>query len=331
MNDYKDEIASTRKGCLGSSDGKILMAISEHGEIGKTALKRLAVCKGLIPQTEIPKNAAILTGDKIEMAIYEMLKAEDTRFESNPLLISNKYSRKNCKLITHPDFLLKDEESKILKVYECKATKFSIKDTIETYKAQLYIHLAIATEIAQSYGKDWKVRLYLVHYSTEGLELENGVEFEPERLTVRPIFLRKQLFDINKAMNTVDTFLETFNEYYDGDVIDANYLPEKVAKQFEEITNALKEIKEREAKVDEFKKKLYDFMRDKDIKSIVNDYFAISRIDPTDQKSFDWKKYLDDLFKKHPRVAAKVKAEYQKVIHKSGYATIKIKDNKKDN
>ena len=120
VKDYKNEIAATRVGCIGSSDGKMLSQIAALGTIPKSAYKRLAVVKGLIPQVEIPKNSAIQAGDDLEMIVYSHLKAQDPRYESNPLWVSEKYSTKNCKLISHPDLVLQDDASKVLNVYDYK-------------------------------------------------------------------------------------------------------------------------------------------------------------------------------------------------------------------
>ena len=326
---YKDDVAQSRVGCLGSSDGKMLMQVCSLGFVPKSAHKRLAVCKGLIPQQEIPRTAAIVAGDEMEMAIYRHLSANDPRYESNPKWISEKYSYKNVKLISHPDIVLVDQARKTVFVWEVKTTKYSVADTRQTYKAQLFIHYLLAKEIAERMGKDWTVKIALVHYNTDGLDLTEGVTFDPERLTIKDVrFTSTAFFDIHKAMSIVNDFLETFTEYYEGDEIDANLLPATVKQQFEDIAVVLQDIKEKENKVAEFKEKLYKFMDGKDIKSISNEYFTITRVDPTVQKSFDGKKFLDDMAKDHPRKAKKVLAKYTKTVNRKGYATIKVKEQK---
>ena len=326
---YKDDVAQSRVGCLGSSDGKMLMQVCSLGFVPKSAHKRLAVCKGLIPQQEIPRTAAIVAGDEMEMAIYRHLSANDPRYESNPKWISEKYSYKNVKLISHPDIVLIDNARKTVFVWEVKTTKYSVADTRQTYKAQLFIHYLLAKEVAERMGKDWTVKIALVHYNTDGLDLTEGVTFDPERLTIKDVrFTSTAFFDIHKAMSIVNDFLETFTEYYEGDEIDANLLPATVKQQFEDIAVVLQDIKEKENKVAEFKEKLYKFMDGKDIKSISNEYFTITRVDPTVQKSFDGKKFLDDMAKDHPRKAKKVLAKYTKTVNRKGYATIKVKEQK---
>lgn len=332
MENYKEDVAQSRVGCLGSSDGKMLAQICALGCVPKSAYKRLAVCKGLIPQEEIPRTAAIVAGDEMEMIIYKHLSSNDPRYESNPRWESKKYSTNNVKLISHPDLVLKDDARKILFIYEVKTTKYSVEETRQTYKSQLFIHNIIGREIAENFGKDWTVKLFLVHYNTDGLDLptlvsEGRLELDPSRLTVKEVRLSRDFFDVLKAITIVDGFLETFTEYYEGDEVDANLLPTNVKSQFDDIAVVLKEIDEKKNKVDEFKKRLYDFMVKNNIKSIKNEFFSITSVAPTEQKSFDGKKYLEDMQKEHPRKAKKVAEKYTKVTKRDGYVNIKLKNN----
>ena len=96
------------------------------------------------------------------------------------------------------------------------------------------------------------------------------------------------------------------------------------------VTCILAEIKERETKVDEFKRKLCDFMQKQNIKSIKNDAWNITLVGATEQVSFDSKKFLSDLASKHPRKEKKLRKEYEKRIAKGAYVKITIKT-KKDN
>lgn len=331
QQDYKNQIRSSRCGALGSSDGKLIISVAESGIIPKSAYKRLAVCKGLIEQEDIPYTAAVRAGDELEMLVFEHLKANDDRYQSNPCWVSKKYSRKNVNLLTHPDIVLQDDENKILNVYEVKCTKFTFEQTKDTYKAQLIIHWVIANEIAKELG-GYKVKLSLVHYSTEGMNLEDGFEFDPSRLTVKTLRNMEKLsksYRIAEAMDIIDNFLENFNEYYESDEeILYEILPANVQNQFDSITTLLTEIKEREDKVAAFKSKLYDFLTEKNIKSIKNNDWSIVRIDPTESVQFDNKRYLEDFSIEHPRQYKKIRNKYDKVVKKKGYVSIKIKDKK---
>lgn len=327
QQDYKNEIRSSRCGALGSSDGKLIISVAENGIIPKSAYKRLAVCKGLIEQEDIPYTAAVRAGDELEMLVFEHLKANDDRYQSNPCWVSKKYSRKNVKLLTHPDIVLQDDENKILNVYEVKCTKFTFEQTKDTYKAQLIIHWVIANEIAKELG-GYKVRLSLVHYSTEGMNLEDGFEFDPSRLTVKTLRNMEKLsksYHLSEAMDIVNDFLENFNEYYEGDEIESEYLPEKVKQEFDTITTILAEIKERETKVEEFKARLYEFMLSHDIKSIKNEAWGITRVDASESRQFDSKRFLEDYANKHPRLYQKLVSGFEKVVKRKGSVQIRIK------
>lgn len=329
MENYKDEIRNTRCGALGSSDGKLIISVAESGVIPKSAYKRLAVCKGLIEQDDIPYTAAVRAGDELEMLVFEHLKANDDRYQSNPCWVSKKYSRKNMNLLTHPDIVLQDDENKVLNVYEVKCTKFTFEQTRETYKAQLIIHWVIANEIAKELG-GYKVKLSLVHYSTEGMNLEDGFDFDPSRLTVKTLRNMEKLsksYRIAEAMDIIDNFLETFTEYYEQDEIDANLLPAKVQTQFSEVAQFLREIKEREAKVDAFKAKLYDFLSERGIKKVSCDDFSFTVVAPTQQVTFDAKKFMEDMTAEHPRKAKQIREKYKKTTNKRGFVTIKTRDN----
>lgn len=328
MENYKEEIQQTRVGCLGSSDARLLAQIASLGVVPRSALKRLAICKGLVPQTEIPRTAAIQAGDDLEMMVYEHLKANDERYESNPMWVSERYSRKNVRLISHPDLVLRNDERKTLYVYECKCTRYGFEETKQTYKAQLFVHYVLAKEEAKKLGEKWKVKLFLVHYSTEGLNLEEGLYFDTSRLTVKEVRFSAPLFDIEMAMDIVDAHLETMNEYYEGDDVDSQYLPENVRNEFDMITAVLAEIKERERKVEDFKKRLTKLMLDKNIKSIRNDQWGITLVNATESVSFDYKAFISDLTDKHPRKAKKLLRTYEKRTKRGAYCIIKIKDNK---
>jgi hypothetical protein len=182
-------------------------------------------------------------------------------------------------------------------------------------------------ELAKKLG-GYKTRVVLVHYDTSDVNMDDEWTFEPEKITIRPIRFGTPVFDMPSAVAIVSNFLADFTEYYEGDEIDANFLPANVKKEFDVVAGVLMEIKEREKVVEEFKKRLYTFMVDKDIKSIKNEMFAITRVFPTESKSFDSKRYVEDLKKEHPRKSKKIIAKYTKTTKRNGYVTIKTK---KDN
>lgn len=326
MEDYKQEIVNTRKGCVGSSDAKTLAQIANLGYVPKTAYKRLAIVKGLIEQEDGVYTKEMAFGDFVEQQLYNHLKSQDERYESNPLWVSKKYSRPNVKCISHPDIVLKDEVKKVLYVYEVKASKAQTKDVRSTYVAQLFHHNLLAKEKASEFGRDWKVRVRLVHYNTDGINLEDGFTFDIERVTIKECKFNASCFDLSKAMDCVNDFLTTFDSYYSDEEVDASLLPTHVQETLDTISNILLEIKEREQKVNDFKERLYKFLEEKQIKSIKSDFFTISRVDPTESVSFDYKKFLEDYERNHPYAAKKLKAKYERRTFRKGYATFKLKN-----
>lgn len=327
--DYKQDIRNTRLGSLGGSDGNLLAQVASLGYVPNSAKKRLAVMKGLIEKEDISTRVMVF-GDFIEQSIYKNLAANDERYISNPLWVSGKYSKEGCRLICHPDFILYDEEKKVLKVWECKSTKFNPQQTRDTYLNQLFIEWTLANEIVKAKGEGWTVQLFLCHYDTSNVNIDDEFVFDPELLSIHRLRMPKNLFDIDKAMTIVSEFASTFDYYTEDEEIDSVYLPEKVKAEFDMVTGILAEIKEREAKVDEFKRKLCDFMESHNVKSIKNDAWNITLVGATEQVSFDSKKYLSDLAAKHPRKEKKLRKDYEKRIAKGAYVMIKLKTKKNE-
>lgn len=321
MYEYKEEILSSRVGNLGASDANLIARVAQTESIPKTAEERLAIAKGLIPPIDKFKTDAMLLGDEIEMAIFANLKETDERWESNKLLKSKKYSKSELSLIAHIDFFLQDERTNTIKVVECKATKGSTEETMHNYRNQLYVEFMLAKEYAKSLGGKWKVELWLCHYCTD-----NHVDsFNADNISMKRISFRSLPFDIDRGMTILNDYVAGMEFYYTGDEVDADLLPVKVKEQFDLMTTILTEIKEREVKVEEFKKKLYDFLQQNGIKSIKNDVFSITRVDPTESVSFDAKKFLEDFAKEHPTKHKRLIKKYEKRTSRKGYAKVTIK------
>lgn len=326
--EYKQDIIQTRTGNVGSSDARMLQQIAELGQVPKSAYKRMAVIKGLAENQDIT-TPAMRFGDYIENQVFTNLKATGENWQSNPCVYSKKYARKNLGCLTHIDFLLQDDENKTLTIAECKATKLSFEQARHEYAFQLYHHFLLAQELAKSLG-GYKVKVVLCVYDANDADYNNH-EFDPSRLTVkqlRNIEKEANTYRLSDAMDIVNDFLETFDNYYDGEEIESEYLPEKVKQEFDTITTILAEIKERETKVEEFKARLYEFMLSHDIKSIKNEAWGITRVDESTSKQFDSKRYFNDFASKHPRLYSKIRKEYDKTVQKKGYVIIKLKDKK---
>lgn len=328
MKDYKQEIEETRVGHLGSSDASMVALIDSLGSVPKSSYNRLAIVKG-IKENDKDKitSSAMIFGDRIENEIFAYLQETGKAYESNPMWVSKKYSRKNVKVISHPDYVLKDDATKTLFVYEVKASKHTTLQVRQEYRCQLYWHTKLAQEKINEFGEGWKAKIFLVHYSTSGIDAEelHCHEFDPGRLTIKEVRFQSPVFDMANGMDIINAFLDTFDDYYESEEIDADMLPTNVKEQFLTICDTLSQIKQMEHDVDSFKQRIYEFMREKDIKSIKNDFFTISRVDPSESVSFDFKRFLEDYAKDHPTKVKWIKHKYEKRMQRKGYATIKIK------
>ena len=327
MENYKENIIQTRTGNVGSSDSKMLQQIAELGQVPKSAHKRMAVIKGFIENQDIT-TPAMRFGDRIENEVFDSLKANDNRWQSNPCIISTKYSRKNVGCLTHIDYMLQDDENKTLTIGEAKATKLTYEQAKDEYFYQLCHHWLLAQEYAKELG-GYKVKLVFCVYNTDGVDYENH-EFDPSRLTVKNLRGMEKIsksYRLAEAMDIVNDFLEKFDSYYEEE-ISGEYLPENVKAEFDQVTTFLTEIKEREKKVDDFKKKLTEFMISKGIKGIKTDAWAITLVNESESVSVDYKAiFANEIEAKKPRVANKLKNQYKKVSKKKAYITIKVKDN----
>ena len=329
MENYKDDIIATRTGCLGGSDARLIQSVAEAGKIPQSAMKRLAICKGLAEQPQFT-NPAIEFGNYVESMVFESLHSQDERWQSNPCLVSTKYSRTNCKVIDHVDFFLQDDEKKVLVLGECKATRSTFEQTHDEYKWQLLHHYLLGCEKAKELG-GYKVKIMLCHYCTDGIDLTQPFEFDPSRLTVKTLRNMEKLsksYHLAEAMDIIDTFLENFTEFYEQDEIDANLLPANVQSQFSEVAQFLREIKEREDKVAAFKTKLYDFLSERGIRKVACDDFSFTVVAPTQQISVDYKAlFTQEIEAKKPRIAKQLKEKYKKTTNKKGYVVIKTGNN----
>ena len=328
MENYKENIIQTRTGNVGSSDSKMLQQIAELGQVPTSAKKRLAIVKGFCENPNITTPAMRL-GDYVEQMTFESLHSQDARWESNKLLKSEKYSRKNCGCITHIDYWLQDDDKKVITIGEQKATVRNYQQAYDEYKFQIYHHYLLAKEYANKIG--YKVNVLFCVYDTNGIE--EGHEYDPSRLTVKQLRMlekHSQSYHLAEAMDIIDNFLETFTEYYE-DEVDGNLLPEKVKTEFDQVTTFLTEIKEREKKVEDFKKKLAEFMISKGIKGIKTDAWAITLVNESESVSVDYKAiFANEIEAKKPRIANKLKKQYKKVTKKKAYIAIKVRDNNND-
>jgi len=314
--EYKEEIINSRLGYLGGSDYSIFSKVEAQGQVPESCKERLAICKGLYKKENKFSTQAMQLGDDIENNIFDMLHSADERWQSNPRIESKKFKRNNIGLLCHPDFILVDEDKKLVTFVECKATKDSFSKTRKTYNGQLYIENILGKEYTEQMdGSGWRFNLKLCHYDTS----DYIGEFNPDKIEMSVIRFGRPPFNISKCMDIIDKYMEELTEYY-REEITQEYLPQKVQEKFDAINSYLREIKEKEDTIKEFKDKMFEFMLQKNIKAIKTDSFTLSRVDECDSRSFDTSSFKED----HKTLYNK----YIKVSRKKGYARLVLKGEK---
>lgn len=334
MEDYKQDIINSRVGAFGASEADLISRIAFIGKVPQQCYERMAVCKGLTPYQPFPANRAMRYGDEMELAVYEHLRKDNRQWESNKKIVSERFSMPNVKLLAHIDFFLADYKKKTLFLGECKTTKDDIATTEKRYRNQLYVEYTLGREYAtNNLGKDWRVKLMLCHYSTNGLNLDDpdcDLSFNTDRLSVKQVRFTTPPFDIQRGMSVINDYLASLTEYYPAEIIDGNLLPERVRETFESYRALAIKIDEMNAKMDEFKTYLYDFLVSKDIKSIKNDTLTITRVDDSESVSFDHKRFLAEYQAKHPTKYKRLMREYEKRTVRKGYAKITLRKENKE-
>ena len=270
---YKDEIISSRVGYLGGSDGNMLCKIDNLGELyvpTESEKERLAVCKGIYKKEEGAKTYAMGVGDDVENAIFELLCSQDERWESNPRIESRMYKRKNVGLLVHIDFMLKDDEKKTVTFVECKATKNGLKSARYDYKNQLFIESVLGKEYTKNLGKGWKFCLKLCHYDTN--DYDGTIDIDKIEMAI--VRFCGAPFNLSRAMDFVDKYLENLTEYQEAGVVPMNIsdLPDKIQAQMplvkeyweKQNTDEYKHYKELVAAEKSFKEYMYNNMLEKD-------------------------------------------------------------------
>lgn len=303
MEDYKEEIISSRQGFLGGSDANILSKVSALGSVPDSAKARLAIVRGLVESKDNFTTSAMQIGNNVEQLIYEMLKSQDDRWQSNPRIESKKYKYKNVGLLVHIDYMLVDNDKKTVTWVENKCTNKDIDAARNTYNNQLFIESILGKEYTESLGSGWKFKLLLSHYPSMNFD----GRLEPNKIVLKNIRFNKPLFNVNKAMNIINDYLENLNEYAERDIVpmQSSLFPQEIqdkinlCKELWEFQNSdmYFKLKMMEDAEKELKSYLYDIMKEKGIKErieLVDLGKYIKLKEPYEKVSFDSNTFKTD-------------------------------------
>lgn len=220
---HQQEIASSRVGCLGSSDAAMVLKVAQKGidALSNTDIKRLRVMLGLEKREDfggnVYTNAGHLFEDYAESALDEATKEyrlEDA--ELNGIF-------KHFKVIAHADFF----EPTRGRVCECKFVQKPTEKVLQQYQAQLqwYYLFPEVKDVALLHGKG-NVEPFEVH------------SFQPVRVD-----LNVNIFtSLHQGLAAIDAYCETLlkdagewrDEDWGDEILDA-LMRYRVAKSMADI------------------------------------------------------------------------------------------------
>lgn len=321
--EYKQNIVETRKGGLGSSDAAMVLQVAKTAEMNDSAKLRIAVMLGIAEKPEFRKSNAMIMGDDIEMKIFADYAKLFPNSVSNPLYISDAMSAQyGFNVLNHIDIetIVEDETTgdKTLVWFECKASKLSTADVLNTYAGQFAWHWLLLREKANAMGMD--AQLFLLHYPTNGMF--NADSYNLERLTQYEITEESVKSDANMlhdGLSIISAALPTF-EYHKPEEIAAYNLPAEMQEALVALKHKMDDIKRMEEEVATFKEDMKSEMEklysEYGVKSIKCDAFSVTYVAASESIGFDSARFK----KENPDEYAKYNT---KVTKRAAYVTIK--------
>ena len=286
---HKNEIEATRVGGFGGSDAAMFYRIGLKGlsALTNSDKKRIRVAKGIDEYKPVPVNDAMQRGHDFEDWYAE-------NYQSAAMERERKFTRdlaKNFKTFFHADF-------SDTFIYELKSTA-NTEDVLSTYEAQLqWQHMISAMPV------------YVV-ISDSSLPFENcsePIEVKRNEKVIEILLNGIKLIDYN--WETLD--LEVGEEWNESDLMPFE------RNDINVFTSYLQRIQQLEALAEESKLKVFQFMKDNNIKSLKSDYYTVTFVPESTTSTLDKKK----LFTEHPEIN---ESDYLKTSPKKAYITVKLK------
>lgn len=239
---YKEDIVATRKGGFGSSDAKIILKLSEGGELNATDRKRIAEMLGIIEHEDFT-NWAMQRGNEYEQYAFKAMQLVYPQAVSNPFYKSEELSNTfGFNIFNHIDMEVETEEELIW--YEMKTSVKETAELIHEHNPQLAWHWMLLSEKATSLGK--KPKLILLHYPfpQENFDIEHLRSVEIDRIA-NPFM---------KGFDRMRYILKDFTYQKSSDQMDL--IPSEMAEGLRILDEKLNQLKELEAYVDGERKAL---------------------------------------------------------------------------
>ena len=288
---HKQEIEVTRVGGFGGSDANLFYRVGLRGlsALNNTDKKRIRVAKGIDEYKSIQMNDAMQRGHDFE-DFYEM--SESTSLMSREVLFSAELA-KNFKTFFHADFADR------LYDYELKCVQNP--DNVEKdYEAQLQWQAMVS---------GMKVCLVVCDSAKRFEDYNEPIEITRDENVIS--ILKNGIRLIDENWETLD--LNVGEEWSDSDLMPFE------KNDIAIFTSYLQRIQQLEELAEESKLKVFQFMRDKNIKSLKSDSYTVTFTPESTTTSLDKKK----LFTAYPKIKEQ---DYIKTSPKKAYITVKLKN-----
>lgn len=287
---HKQEIETTRVGGFGGSDAKMFYRVGLKGlsALNNTDKKRIRVAKGIDEYKPISMNDAMQKGHNFEQW-YENNYASEA--DEREVVFSAELA-KNFKTFFHADFA--NEKY----VYELKCVS-NTENVDINYTEQLQWQMMIS---------GLPVCMVIADSALDFSKCSQPIPIDRDETTIN--ILKNGIRLIDENWETLD--LNVGEEWSDSDLMPF---------EKEDITvfaGYLLRIQQLEELAEESKLKVFQFMKDNNIKSLKSDFYTVTFIPESTTTSLDKKK----LFTEHPEIN---ESDYLKTSPKKAYITVKLK------
>lgn len=304
---HQQDIISSRRRGFGGSDAKLIYKIGTRGldALTTTDIKRIQVALGQREPDIIEATPAMQAGHDFEEYIERGYQLQGCAFRRE-VFIEGKYTIPAVThslpfdVFAHADFVAELDEDRDgwMRVVECKYSQDETEKVAADYMSQLQWYYWLgADEVKLCHG--WGG---VFPFNVEGIRDVNILRDDSYLCAFdKGVLLLSAAVKEGMFSDAVTDIAET-------------ECPELIQLQMCELAAVLTEIKRQEAKADEMKAQIREFMENRGILNIKGGSFSISYVQPSERKTFDTKKaqakYEDlkgDEYYKTSKVSASVR------------------------
>jgi hypothetical protein len=299
---HQQEIASSRKGCLGGSDAAMVLKVARNGieALSNTDIKRLRVMLGLEEREDFGGSAATNAGhlfeDYVQVAVSEHARKEH-RFDGMQF--------HNFKIIAHADYYEEDHQ----RVCECKFVQKPTEKVLAQYFGQL----------------QW----YYLFSGVDAVILMHGTgtaePFSVDSLNVQHVDYNEVVCeDIMNGLRAIDNWCDWYLSQNTNEWRDEEFADEELMELLSSYGCVKSTIDLITSRLDELRKKIEAYMAEHRIASSRTYGVQVSYKQPTSQRRLDAAKAQA----KYPQLATD--EECWKTTKVKGSVTIKLVNDETD-